>query len=187
MVLLSDGQANQGKVEPDLIARDCTGWLERGVSTTTVGLGRAFNEELMIAMAKAGGGQQYYGQRAEDLYDAFDEELSLLQAMMMRGLRVRPVAAAGVLVDVLGQAKTDAEGWSTLSDLAWGAEVWVLLRLHLSAQATGADRQRTLLGVSLQAQDMDGKAVELHAAPLALPVRAAAKPDGGVGRSHLRR
>ncbi|MEO7391568.1 MAG: hypothetical protein ABIU58_05305 [Ramlibacter sp.] len=43
------------------IAPHCAQWLARGVSTTTVGLGRGFNEDLIMGMARAGGGQQYYG------------------------------------------------------------------------------------------------------------------------------
>ncbi len=183
VLLLSDGQANQGQVDPVAIAKECTEWLERGVSTTTVGLGRSFNEELMIAMARAGGGQQYYGQRAEDLYDAFDEELSLLQAMMMRKLRIKPIAGPSVLVDVLGLVKPDADGWITLSDLAWGSEAWLLLRLHVTRQKgkAGAKKgpaERTLLALSLQAQDMEGNDVTLHATPLALPVL----PEADVAR-----
>ena len=65
VILLSDGQANHGLVEIDAIERQCREWLAKGVSTTTVGLGRGFNEDLMIAMARAGGGQQYYGQTAK--------------------------------------------------------------------------------------------------------------------------
>ena len=173
VVLLSDGQANHGHVDPGYIADQCKRWLERGVSTTTVGLGRGFNEELMLAMARAGGGQQYYGQRAEDLYDAFDEELSLLQAMVLRQLRVKPVPAPGVIVEPLGGVVAGADGWLPLPDLAWGADAWMLLRLHVAAEHRPAAMQRTLLALSLQGQDMDGNPVTLHAAPLVLPVMPA--------------
>ena len=84
VILLSDGQANRGETDIATIEDHCKRWLQKGVSTTTVGLGRGFNEDLMNAMARAGGGQQYYGQTAEDLYDSFEEELSLLQAMYLR-------------------------------------------------------------------------------------------------------
>mgnify|MGYP001125616670 CR=1 FL=1 len=39
---------------------------ERSVTTSTYGLGRDFNEELMVEMAKRGGGNHYYGDTAED-------------------------------------------------------------------------------------------------------------------------
>jgi Ca-activated chloride channel family protein len=54
VILLSDGQANHGLCEISEIEKHCSAMLARGVSTTTVGLGRGFNEDLMIAMARAG-------------------------------------------------------------------------------------------------------------------------------------
>ncbi|MCZ4314067.1 VWA domain-containing protein [Comamonadaceae bacterium G21597-S1] len=175
VVLLSDGQANQGWTDPAVIAEHCRQWLACGVSTTTVGLGRGFNEELMQAMASAGGGQQYYGQRAQDLFDAFDEELALLQAMRLRQLRVRPVASRGVIVEPLGRSGlvSNPDGWLGLPDLAWAAEAWTLLRLHVPAQALAGIRPGapfTALALTLQGVDADGVQHTWHAAPLALPV-----------------
>ena len=57
VLLLSDGQANHGLTDVSQIADHCAQWLTQGVSTSTVGLGQGFNEELMIAMARAGAGQ----------------------------------------------------------------------------------------------------------------------------------
>jgi len=175
VLLLSDGQANHGLVDVAAITTQCAQWLERGVSTTTVGLGRGFNEELMVAMAHAGGGQQYYGQKAEDLFDAFDEELSLLQAMLLRQLRIKPIAGQGVIVEPLGAARAGAHGWLPLPDLAWGAEAWMLLRLHVTPHAPVGPAGRTLLALSMQGMDMEGNAVALHGAPLQLPVLPAAQ------------
>ena len=94
VLLLSDGQANRGLCSQAEIEKHCADWAARGVSTTTVGLGRNFNEDLMIGMARAGCGQQYYGQRAEDLHDGFDEELALLQSLYLRKVRVKLVPGA---------------------------------------------------------------------------------------------
>ena len=102
VILLSDGQANHGLCEIAEIEKHCSAMLSRGVSTTTVGLGRGFNEDLMIAMARAGGGQQYYGQSADDLFDSFDEEFQLLQALCLRGLDLKFIAAPGVIIEPLG-------------------------------------------------------------------------------------
>ncbi|MHB8949871.1 MAG: vWA domain-containing protein [Rhodoferax sp.] len=94
VILLSDGQANHGLCEITEIEKHCSAMLAHGVSTTTVGLGRGFNEDLMIAMARAGGGQQYYGQTADDLFDSFDEELQLLQALCLRKLELKLICEA---------------------------------------------------------------------------------------------
>ena len=177
VLLLSDGQANNGLTEPAAIAAECAQWLAKGVSTTTVGLGHHFNEELMVAMAQAGGGQHYYGQRAEDLFDAFDEELALLQALMLRQLQVKPVPAPGVIVEPLGRdvAPANAAGWLPLPDLAWGAQAWTLLRLHVPAGPATDAAGRALLAVSLQGVDGNGAGWQLHVPPLMLPVLPAAQ------------
>lgn len=172
VILLSDGQANHGLVEVDQIAQQCAQWQAKGVTTTTVGLGRGFNEDLMIAMAKAGGGQQYYGQTAEDLYDSFDEELALLQAMYWRSLRLKLLPGTGVIVEALGGLVQEADGSYRLSDLAWGAEAWMAVRLHLSPADVGTVRD--LLAATVQAVDADGRDVSVSAAVLQLPAVDAA-------------
>ena len=166
VILLSDGQANHGLMEQDAIEKHCREWLAKGVSTTTVGLGRGFNEDLMIAMAKAGGGQQYYGQTAADLFDSFDEELSLLQALCFRQLSLKLIPAQGVIIEPLGVFDQNADGTYQLSDLAWGAESWLAVRLHISPTAVG--QSRDLLAATLQGKALDGQVITAHAAMLSL-------------------
>ena len=170
VLLLSDGQANVGPAQPGEVAPQCGAAFKQGVSTTTVGLGSGFNEDLMMAMALHGGGQAYYGQMAEDLFDSFDEELALLEALLLRGLRVKPVAADGVIAEPLSAVLPPAEGWSRLSDLPWGAESWLLLRLHLGPQPASGGAPRALLALNLEAARKDGSVVQLSAPLLALPV-----------------
>jgi Ca-activated chloride channel family protein len=166
VILLSDGQANHGLLDQDAIELHCREWLAKGVSTTTVGLGRGFNEDLMIAMAKAGGGQQYYGQTAADLFDSFDEELSLLQALCLRQLSLKLIPAQGVIIEPLGVFDQNADGTYQLSDLAWGAESWLAVRLHLSPTAAG--QSRDLLAATVQGTALDGQTITVHAAMLSL-------------------
>jgi len=167
VLLLSDGQANHGETRISHIQQECKAWLEKGVSTTTVGLGRDFNEDLMIAMADAGGGQQYYGQTAEDLYDSFDQELSLLQAMYLRGIALKLIPAPGVIVEMLSVAPQHPDGTYKMNDLAWGAETWVGVRLHISPTAPGT--LRDLLAVSITGTDLQGHALSQSGAMLQLP------------------
>ena len=168
VILLSDGQANRGLCEVSEIEKHCANLLIHGVSTTTVGLGRGFNEDLMIAMARAGGGQQYYGQTADDLFDSFDEELQLLQSLCLRKLDLNFIPAPGVIVERVGIVQKNPDGSYRLSDLAWGSETWIMLRLHLSPSAAGPTRD--LLAVSLQAHTLDAQTITAHAPMLRLPV-----------------
>ena len=60
---------------------------EYGVTTSTYGLSRHFNENLMTVMAKAGQGQAHYGQTAEDLLDPFEQEFDFMEAILARRQR----------------------------------------------------------------------------------------------------
>ncbi len=168
VMLLSDGQANHGLTALPEVEAQCRTWLGRGVTTTTVGLGRNFNEDLMVGMARAGGGQNYYGQTAADLYDSFDEELALLQAMFLRQPALKLIPAPGVVVEMLSPAIAMEDGRWRMTDLAWASESWLAIRLHLSPSAPGTVRD--LLAASISGTAMDGVVHELTAPLLQLPV-----------------
>jgi Ca-activated chloride channel family protein len=168
VLLLSDGQANRGETQIDRIEAHCKAWADKGVSTTTIGLGRNFNEDLMLAMARAGGGQQYYGQTAEDLYDNFEEELSLLQAMYLRQISLKLIPAQGVIVELLNTTTTNPDGTYKMNDLAWGSESWLAFRLHISPSSAGSVRD--LLAVSISGVDLQGQALTQSGPMLQLPV-----------------
>lgn len=101
VILLSDGCANAGLTDAAAINAQCAEFARAGISTSTYGLGRNFNEDLMIGMARSGQGNTYYGQTADDLLDPFREEFELLNALCARRLRLEVVAAPGVAVGML--------------------------------------------------------------------------------------
>ncbi len=173
VILLSDGQANHGLTDSAQIAAQCRDWLSRGVSTSTVGLGRSFNEQLMVEMARAGGGQTYYGQTATDLFDGFDEELALLQAMCLHRIRLRLIAPPGVVLEMLSPIVADAQGQWPLDDLAWGSERWLAVRLHLAPGSVGP--LRDVLAATAEGLDAQGQAVQTSAGLLQLPALDAAE------------
>jgi len=73
----------------------------------------------------------------------------------------------------LGLVQQNPDGSYRLSDLAWGAECWLMLRLHLSPSAVGnmgSSNTRDLLAASLQATTLDGQIVTAHAPILSLLV-----------------
>lgn len=179
VLLLSDGQANHGLCELHQIQQHCARWAATGVTTTTVGLGPNFNENLMIGMAQAGSGQNYYGRTADDLHDSFDEELELLKALFLRRLAVKLVPSAGVIPEVLGLPQTNEQGAYTLPDLAWGAEAWMVVRLHIAPAGKADPRQpQALLAVSVAAEsDAQAEPFALHST-LALPLVPASDAKG---------
>jgi Ca-activated chloride channel homolog len=179
VLLLSDGQANRGLCGQTEIERHCAEWAGRGVSTSTVGLGRNFNEDLMIGMARAGGGQQYYGQKAEDLYDGFDEELTLLKSLYLRQVRVKLIPGAGVIAEPLGVVVQASPGWYGLPDVAWGAEAWMMVRLHIAPDSSADPRQPQALLVAVVEGELEGaRAITPIQQMMSLPFLAAADVSG---------
>lgn len=165
VVLLSDGCANQGLTDTDAIAARCRALADAGVGTTTIGLGRHFNEELMTAMARAGGGRSYYGERAEDLADAFAEEMALLEDLCARRLRARLAPGPGVVVAAVSETDADPGLPVPLADLPYGAASWLLVTLHVAPRP---DAVRTLLSVEIQGE-ADGAPFVLGPSLLELP------------------
>jgi Ca-activated chloride channel family protein len=177
VILLSDGQANEGLTDTAAIATQCAEWAARGVTTSTYGLGNRFNEELMVAMARAGGGNHYYGDAAEDLMGPFQQELELLGNLCLRELRLAATAADGVELQLINDLPL-AEGAWRLPDLAWGAEAWVVLRLKVPVVALPALGQlMSVLRVTVEGRSLQGEVVQLERAGLALPVMSASALD----------
>lgn len=159
VMLLSDGQANEGLTEPAAIAAQCAEWAANDITTSTYGLGNQFNEELMVAMARAGGGNHYYGDTAEDLMEPFRQELELLGNLCMRDLRIQANAPDGVQVQMVNELPSVEGGWR-LPDLAWGAEAWAVLRLTVPVVALPAlGGLLSVLRVTVQGQSLEGEPV----------------------------
>ena len=115
VVLLSDGGANEGETALEVISGQCRDLARAGVSTSTYGLGNAFNEDLMLAMARAGRGNAYYGDTAADLAEPFAAEFALLTNLCARGLvlKVNAPDVVGVRLrndyDVAGEGALSVE------------------------------------------------------------------------------
>jgi Ca-activated chloride channel family protein len=151
VLLLSDGCANVGLTETSEIIPFCVEMAQAGVSTSTYGLGHHFNEDLMVAMAKAGEGQSYYGESAEDLMDPFQEEFSLLSATCARQLELALHPAEGVQANVLNDYTATGELRWRLPDLAWEGEAWAVVKVIVPADLTeqAAAAPHTLLSAEL--------------------------------------
>ena len=159
VVLLSDGGANQGLTDTDEITRHCAVMANHGISTSTYGLGRRFNEDLMSAMARLGQGSAYYGQTADDLMDPFVEELELLEATRARGVRLVLDPESGVGVRNINGYEADAQGRIILPDLPEEGDVWALLEVSVPQELTSGEvgHPVKLLTALIEYIDLDGQ------------------------------
>lgn len=178
VILLSDGNANVGDITDTAgIAALCAQAAERGVTTSTYGLGRDFNEELMVEMAKRGAGNHYYGDTAADLFEPFAEEFDFISALCARHVRLSLAAAPGVNVCLLNDYPVDGDAGIPvirLPDIAFGAEAWALVELEIPA-GLAVDGTGPLLQAAVTASTPEGAPLAFADALLtlsAMPVAA---------------
>jgi len=144
VLLITDGLANVGLTNTDEIVSQAKGLFERGVGTSTIGIGEDFNEDLLIPMARAGGGNAWHVAEAADMRRIFAVELEGLLAQFAHDATLGLVPSDGVRVsDVLNDFELTETGRYRLPDLQAGSPLDVVLRLHLPARAAG-ERMRIL-------------------------------------------
>ena len=147
VILLSDGQANVGVQDPAAIADDVNRLAREGVSSTAMGLGDDYNEDLLEAMAQAGDGNYYYVESPQQLADLFQTELRGLMATFGNAVRlaVEPRGAASV-ADMLNDFEPDPHGGGLkLPNLVAGMPIQVLVRLNVPPSAQGGEVCRVRL------------------------------------------
>ena len=74
VVLLSDGLANVGPSQPAHFAQLGRALLAEGISVSTIGLGRDYNEDLMQQLARASDGNHAFASAPNDLIQIFNKE-----------------------------------------------------------------------------------------------------------------
>lgn len=138
VLLLSDGEANRGERQPDVIAGHVRGLTDRGVTTSTIGLGRSYDETLLQAMADAGDGNYEHIEDEEALPAFFTAELQGLTRTTGHtvSVGVEPNPALGSLrQDVLNDLPRNSLGRWQLPNLIDGRPLDVVLTLHVPALA----------------------------------------------------
>ncbi|NER27870.1 MAG: VWA domain-containing protein [Symploca sp. SIO1C4] len=88
VLLLTDGQANFGIIDPKVLTNTARKQAYQGIITTTLGFGTHFNEDLLIDMANAAGGNFYFIQSPDDASDVFRIELESLLSVAAQNLTV---------------------------------------------------------------------------------------------------
>jgi Ca-activated chloride channel family protein len=88
VVVLSDGQANEGIVDISTFASMTSRAMEQGVTTTAMGVGLDYNEDMMQAIARSGGGNYYFVHDTAPAL-AFDDELAMLKNAVSSRVQLR--------------------------------------------------------------------------------------------------
>lgn len=142
-IVLTDGYPSYGVCDAQELAEMATFQRARGITTTAVGFGNAFDEDLLTQMSKAGGGNFYYVSAPDDIPKAFSQELGHVFGLGAQELRVQfqmapIVESLGVLHDYPAQKNGD-QVEIQIGDLYQGSPRLLLLELHARALSSGEE------------------------------------------------
>ncbi|MCK5799587.1 MAG: VWA domain-containing protein, partial [Deltaproteobacteria bacterium] len=103
IILISDGQANEGITTKPGLANLAQQTARGGISVTTMGVGLDFSEDVMTAIAEHGNGHYYFIKDSTSLAGIFDRELNKMMATVARRPRLQITLDPGVeLVSLYG-------------------------------------------------------------------------------------
>lgn len=132
VLLLSDGQANRGLTHISSIKEETAAYSDKGITTSTYGLGLDFNEDIMLEMANSGGGNAYYGATADDLSDPFTEEFELISNLYAKEVKIRLTPNEGYSFRVMNMYRKDGEDMTRLPNMAYDTEIWALVEATIN-------------------------------------------------------
>ena len=160
VLLITDGLANVGETNPDRIIDQARGLATRGVSTSTIGIGADFNEDLLVPLAQAAGGNAWHVEQPADMQRIFAVELEGLVAQVAHTVTLGLVPSDGVkLSDLLNDFELSETGRYKLPNLQAGSPVEVVARLRVPAGAVGT--RRHLLDLKLGYTPQELRAAEV--------------------------
>jgi Ca-activated chloride channel family protein len=157
VVLLSDGQANIGPSRPEEFAALGRLLLSQGISVSTIGLGLAYNEDLMLQLARASDGNHAFAREPTDLVQIFNKEFDDVLGSCAQTVSIDIELKAGIKpVRALSRDGT-IEGQRasfTLNQVYAATEHYVLLEVELDkSQAGAAEQELGLVKVAYTAPD----------------------------------
>ena len=98
IVVLTDGHANAGITDSSTLVELARTARTMGITTTMIGVGEGYDDDLLRAMADAGGGNSWYVERPDQAQNVLAEELVNLLSVSAQGLSVTLMLEDSVLV-----------------------------------------------------------------------------------------
>jgi Ca-activated chloride channel family protein len=172
VILLSDGLANTGLTHPNEIALNVSKLAEEGISTTTMGVGNDYNEDLLQLMATRGDGNYYYIDTPDQLPEIFGNEMQGIMRTIGRNVTMRLDLPGDVeLVDVFNDFELTPQAEYKLPNLTLANNFSVVMRLKVSPQS----HAKELLQARLSWDNSEQEERQKVSASLILPAVADAQ------------
>lgn len=142
VLLLSDGQANVGETDLELIGLRAFQARQQGNLCSCIGIGLRYNEALLAEIATQGGGRFYHLAHAHQIPVYLAGELGEVAMLAARGVKVHLTIPDGATLIPLSAAypvkQAEGEAIVTVGDIPCDLELEIPLRLALLAQPAGA-------------------------------------------------
>jgi len=166
VILLSDGQANQGLINEGEIFTHVSKLAGTGITTSTIGLGHGFNESLLAGMAKSGEGVANFGQTPEDLDEAFEQQFAILSNTFLRQVEIKIQGGSDVKVRLVGEILEDTiSSTRKLGTLSWNTALVAVVEIKIGQNAKADE----LFAVNFTAQTKEGETVKFGPQVFSLP------------------
>ncbi len=178
VILMSDGLANRGVTDKAQLVALAQQKYGEGVSTTTMGLGNDFNEDLLMDIANGGGGAFYFIESPEVAPEIFKEELRGLLSVVGQNLTIAIATTSQVTgVRQLNAYPTHMDGKHTsyrLGDI-FAEEVKALV-LELSIPSLSSLGEQQIATLRFEYDDITNNTT--HHQVLEMPVMIKVKASG---------
>jgi Ca-activated chloride channel family protein len=164
VLLLTDGLANVGITDPAELARHAQELRNRGVTTTTFGLGADFDETLLQSMADAGGGHFYFIENARQIEDHIASEVGELLQVVAREVALEVTGPEGLIIAALSPYPVQPRGSRhsvLLGDMTAEQQLEIVLRVRFQYGPIGEE-----VGILVAASDQDGVFAAASATPV---------------------
>ena len=143
VIMLTDGQANQGIKDHKGLVKLATKIANMGIGLSCIGIGDDFQEDLLTDMAEAGRGNFYYIDNPDHIPKIFEQELNGLLQVVGQELQIELDLGYKVQIPVVygyqPAVKKDGLVFS-LPDIYAGEEKIIMLQIDLPALDTGLHR-----------------------------------------------
>jgi Ca-activated chloride channel homolog len=94
VIVLSDGMGNSGLTDPGAMRVHAASLADRGIRTTTVGIGEDYEAAQLTALSDGGAGEFHHATNPDEIVEIVLGELRSLRATTVRDLRVSLTARA---------------------------------------------------------------------------------------------
>ncbi|MBI4749229.1 MAG: VWA domain-containing protein [Acidobacteria bacterium] len=153
VILLTDGIANVGETRHETILNHTSELTQRGITTSTIGIGFDFQEELLIPMAEAGDGNAFHVVRTTDLEPVLTDEIESMISQIGHSTRLGFMTSAGLDVrEILNDFTPVHKQEVRLPNLRAGHPLQIVLVIATNRLKANARSQTVSIRLNWQCQ-----------------------------------